>query len=253
MEKSGRPLIGAHATLTPDRRLWVFDQERRDRNGEDDHRAAAFPADPAALRRFRPATAGPGTRKFQLFMRFMNTMQREGVGIMAHTDAPTRGNISGLDQRPDMGTGHAIPIAVRRKVRISPFWRHFLEMFAAMMLGMMAGKPVFLAITGLSSTAQAGRLYPAQSVLSMGLSMTVPMVAWMLFRGHGWRNSAEMAAAMLVPAIPFIILCSLHVLTGGPANGAYMMLSTMAMIGLMVYRRGVYSTPMRWRWSRAAP
>ena len=75
----------------------------------------------------------------------------------------------------------------------------------------------------------------------------------MLFRGHGWRNSAEMAAAMLVPAIPFIILCSLHALTGGPANGAYMMLSTLAMIGLMVYRRDVYSTPMRWRWSRAAP
>jgi hypothetical protein len=182
----------------------------------------------------------------------MTSTQREEVGIMARTGTPTRSNTSGLDQPRDIGTGHTIPGTVRRKVRIPPFWQHFLEMFAAMWIGMAAGKPVFLAMTGLSSTRQASQLYPAQSVLSMGLSMTVPMVAWMLFRGHGWRNSAEMAAAMLVPAVPFIILCGLHVVAGGPANGAYMMLSTLAMIGLMVYRRDVYSMPMRWRWSRAA-
>lgn len=171
---------------------------------------------------------------------------------MARTYTPTRTNIPGLDQRQDLGTDHAIPITVRRKGRISPFWQHFLEMFAAMWIGMVAGDPVFLAITGLSSTSQATHLYPAQSVASMGLSMTVPMVAWMLIRGHGWRNSAEMTAAMLVPAIPFIILCSLHVLTGGAASCAYMMLSALAMIGLMAYRRNVYSMPMRWRSRRTA-
>jgi hypothetical protein len=129
-------------------------------------------------------------------------------------------------------------------VRISPFWLHFLEMFAAMMIGMMVGMRVFLAVVGLSSTSQAGRLYPWQSVLAIAVSMTVPMVAWMMFRGHGRRNSAEMAAAMLVPAIPFIILCALDVLAGGPANRIYMVLSTLAMLGLMFYRRAVYSMPM---------
>ena len=163
---------------------------------------------------------------------------------MARTYTPTRNNISGLEQRRDAGTRHAILATVRRKVRISSFWRHFLEIFAAMWIGMMAGKPVFLAITGVSSTAQAGRLYPWQSVLGMGLSMTVPMVAWMLFRGHGRRNSAEMGAAMLVPAVPFIILCALHVLGGSKAVGVYMVVSTLAMLGLMAYRRAVYSMPM---------
>jgi hypothetical protein len=163
---------------------------------------------------------------------------------MVRTHTPSRASIPGLDQQRGTGTHHAALSTVRRKVRISPFWLHFLEMFAAMMIGMAAGKPVFLAITGLSSTAQAGRLYPWQSVLSMALSMTVPMVAWMLLRGHGRRNSAEMAAAMLVPAIPFIILCSLDVLAGGTANGIYMVLSTLAMLGLMLYRRAVYSMPM---------
>ena len=172
---------------------------------------------------------------------------------MTRPHAPTKSNISRPDQQ-QASTAHPTSAAVWRKVRISPFWWHFLEMFTAMMIGMMVGKRVFLAITGLSSTAQAGRLYPWQSVLGMGLSMTVPMVAWMLFRGHGRRNSAEMAAAMLVPAIPFIILCSLHVLPGGTANGIYMVLSTLAMLGLMFYRRNVYSMPMpgllHWRLSR---
>jgi hypothetical protein len=163
---------------------------------------------------------------------------------MVRTHTPSRAGIPGLDQRREGGAHQAILTTVRHRVRISPFWRHFLEMFAAMMIGMAAGKPIFLAITGLSSASEAGRLYPAQSVLAMAVSMTVPMVAWMLFRGHGRRNSAEMAAAMLVPAIPFIILCSLDVLAGGTANGIYMVLSTLAMLALMLYRRAVYSMPM---------
>jgi hypothetical protein len=170
------------------------------------------------------------------------------MGIMARTGTPTRSIIPAPGQRQDTGTA----AAVRRGRRISHFWLHFLEMFAAMWVRMAAGAPVFLAITGLSSAGQASRLYPAQSVLWMALGMTVPMVAWMLLRGHGRRNSAEMAAAMLVPAIPFIILCSLHVLTGGTASCVYMMLSTLAMLALMAYRRDVYSMPMRWRWSRPA-
>ena len=214
-------------------------------------RAAGLPAAPAALRRPGPRAAqGMGGPAFQSFM---TTMHREEVGIMARTYTPTRTGISGLDQRQDTGTDHAIPITVRRKVRIPPFWQHFLEMFAAMWIGMVAGAPVFLAVTGLSSTRQASHLYPAQYVAWMGLSMTVPMVAWMLLRRHGWRNSTEMAGAMLVPAVPFIILCSLHVLTGGQASCAYMMLSTLAMLGLMAYRRSVYSMPMRRRSRRTAP
>jgi hypothetical protein len=168
---------------------------------------------------------------------------------MARIYTPTRNNISSLDQRQDIGTA----VAVRRRVRISHFWLHFLEMFAAMWIGMAAGDPVFLAVTGLSSTRQASHLYPAQSVSAMAVAMTLPMVAWMLLRGHGRRNSAEMAAAMLLPAIPFIILCSLHVLTGGTASCVYMMLSALAMLGLMAYRRDVYSMPMRWRRRKTAP
>ncbi len=53
-----------------------------------------------------------------------------------------------------------------------------------------------------------------------------------------------MAAAMLMPAIPFAILAGLHVVKGTTCC-AYMALSTLAMLGLMFYRRDEYSMPMR--------
>jgi hypothetical protein len=168
---------------------------------------------------------------------------------MVRTYTPTKNNISGLDQRRDVGTVRAMLATVRRKVRIPPFWLHFVEMFAAMWVGMVVGVPVYLAITGLSSYSQGLRLHPVPSVSAMAISMALPMAAWMLFRGHGWRNSAEMAAAMIVPAIPFVILAGLGVISG-TACRAYMPLSIVAMIGLMVYRRTAYSMPMPAPWRR---
>jgi hypothetical protein len=166
---------------------------------------------------------------------------------MARTHTSLRSNLSGPDQHT-MGTGHAADVTLGRKRRMPRFLLHLAEMLAAMGVGMAVGMRVYEAIAGLSSTGQAYRLYPAQSVTAMALSMTLPMAGWMLLRGHGRRNSAEMAAAMLVPAIPFVILCSLHVLMGGTSASIYMAVSTVAMIGLMVYRRDVYSMPMRGLW-----
>jgi hypothetical protein len=167
---------------------------------------------------------------------------------MVRTQTPIGNDNSGVDQRRDIGTGQEILVTIKRKVRIPPFWLHLVEMVAAMGVGMAAGMRVYVAVAGLSSTDQAYRLYPAQSVSAMAISMTLPMIGWMLLRGHGRRNSAEMAAAMLLPAIPFVILCSLHVLMGGTSAGVYMVLSTLAMISLMVYRRDAYSMPMRGLW-----
>jgi hypothetical protein len=168
---------------------------------------------------------------------------------MVHSHAPTRRNISHPGQRQQVSTAHPASPAVKRKVRIPPFWLHFVEMFAAMWVGMAAGVGVFLAITGLSSYSQGLRLHPVPSVSVMAISMALPMAGWMLFRGHGWRNSAEMAAAMVVPAIPFVCLAGLHVISG-TACRAYMPLSIVAMIGLMVYRRAAYSMPMPAPWRR---
>jgi hypothetical protein len=163
---------------------------------------------------------------------------------MVRIHTPTRNNVSGLDQQRDTST----PAATGRRARLLHFGLHFVEMFAVMGIGMAVGMPIYRAVAGISS-AEPYRLYPMPSVSAMALTMALPMVGWMLVRGHGWRNSAEMAAAMIVPAIPFVILAGLGVISG-TACRAYMPLSIVAMIGLMVYRWDVYSMPMPAPWRR---
>src|SRR5215216_6749088 len=88
------------------------------------------------------------------------------------------------------------------------FIRHYIEMLVAMFLGMVVlGTPAFLALgaAGVSS-AELQSDAPALMLLAMGITMTVPMVAWMRYRGHGWQASNEMAAAMLIPTAGVIAL-----------------------------------------------
>jgi hypothetical protein len=88
------------------------------------------------------------------------------------------------------------------------FVRHYVEMLAAMFLGMaVLGMPALIALgtVGVSS-AELRADAPALMLLGMALTMTVPMVAWMRYRGDGWRASNEMAASMLVPTAGVIAL-----------------------------------------------
>jgi hypothetical protein len=81
------------------------------------------------------------------------------------------------------------------------FVRHYIEMVVAMFLGMLVlGEPAMLALAAAGvSSAELTADAPALMLLGMGVTMTVPMVAWMRYRGHGWGPSNEMAASMLVP------------------------------------------------------
>jgi hypothetical protein len=81
------------------------------------------------------------------------------------------------------------------------FARHYVEMVLAMFLGMaVVGLPAAAALGALGiSTAELRNEAPALLLLRMGLVMTIPMVAWMRYRGHGWPASADMAASMLLP------------------------------------------------------
>jgi len=77
----------------------------------------------------------------------------------------------------------------------------------------------------------------------MAVGMTVPMVAWMLYRGMGVKNSYEMALAMILPVMPFLCLVWLNV-TESAQCGAYCASTVLAMLFLMRYRRSEYSMEM---------
>jgi cytochrome bd-type quinol oxidase subunit 2 len=132
--------------------------------------------------------------------------------------------------------------ARRESVRLSPFWRHFFEMFAAMVVGMIVTGAIFLSVVGAKTWEEVTTGYPNQALLAMAVGMTVPMVAWMIYRGMGTRHSLEMAAAMVLPVVPFLCLVWFNV-TSSAQCGAYCAATIVAMLGLMFYRREHYSAP----------
>jgi flagellar biosynthetic protein FliP len=88
------------------------------------------------------------------------------------------------------------------------FIRHYVEMVAAMFIGMgvlFAPALVALGAAGVSS-AELRSDAPALLLLGMGVTMTAPMIAWMRYRRHGWAASNEMAASMLIPTVGVIAL-----------------------------------------------
>jgi hypothetical protein len=88
------------------------------------------------------------------------------------------------------------------------FLRHYVEMVIAMFLGMAGlGLPAGWGLNALgSSWSDLHTEAPALMLLGMAFTMTVPMVAWMRYRGHGWQPSTEMSAAMFLPTFTVIAL-----------------------------------------------
>jgi hypothetical protein len=108
------------------------------------------------------------------------------------------------------------------------FFRHYLEMVAAMIVGMVVvGGAVrgVLALAGLEFPAQ----YPELTALEMAFDMSVGMVAWMRYRGHGWAPTLEMAGVMFAPAVALFPLLWAGVIAGD----SLILLEHVAMLPLM--------------------
>ncbi len=118
-------------------------------------------------------------------------------------------------------------------IRVIRFLMHLVEM----MLAMGAGMVVFHVLFRKASSGSDATLHQ----LGMALFMLVPMFGWMLIRGHGWRHSAEMAAAMLGPMAAIIAVC--WIIAGSyPPWLTYLHYPAMClgMLGAMLYRRDHY-------------
>lgn len=132
----------------------------------------------------------------------------------------------------------ARPVITRR------FAMHYVEMVVAMLLGMVVlGIPAEWALGAVGSGWE--RLTddaPAAMLALMAFTMTVPMCAWMVFRGHGARPTAEMAAAMIVPTIGVIALLDVGAVT---ETGTLLVVEHVAMLAgmflAMAARPGEYA------------
>ncbi|WP_367322480.1 hypothetical protein [Streptomyces sp. HUAS ZL42] len=132
------------------------------------------------------------------------------------------------------------------------FGRHYLEMVAAMLVGMAVLGPVWrltFSLLGLSDL----RNYSELVAIAMATNMTIGMSVWMRHRGHGWASIGEMAVAMY---LPFVVLFGPY--WAGLMSGATMLflghiLMLPCMFVIMLRRRDEYAQNHRRHGRHRAP
>ncbi len=121
---------------------------------------------------------------------------------------------------------------------VGRFLLHFVEMFAAMMIGMMPYHAIFKSPVGNAVLWEAG----------MELSMIPGMVVLMLLMRHGWRHTVEMSVAMLIGPALFLTAAQLGLQNQFPGLSARTLVSlsdttmTLGMLADMLYRREMYTS-----------
>ena len=138
-----------------------------------------------------------------------------------------------------MSSTSLAPITLRRAATDRGLLRHYAEMVVVMLLGMaVLAMPLAAAIDAIASGASDK---PTPMLALMGVSMTVPMVAWMrLKHRHSWRASNEMAASMLVPTLAAIAIEAANLLSLDTVMVAEHVVMLAAMYGVMVLRPAEY-------------
>jgi len=111
--------------------------------------------------------------------------------------------------------------------------RRFVLHYVEMVLAMYAGMLIYMPFEGL--------LPGSLQQIGMALFMSWPMVVWMRIRGHAWRHSLEMAAAMLIPWTLLSILAAVIPPLATVADWSMYL----GMLGFMLIRRDHHHAGMR--------
>jgi hypothetical protein len=124
------------------------------------------------------------------------------------------------------------------RASIRRFARHYAEMVAAMFLGMVLIPPLRLALAPVGVDIQDD---PTLRLVAMAVTMTLGMLAWMRYRGHGWGPSADMTAAMVIPTLVVLALLWADLASVDPLIILEHVLMLPSMLVAMLLRREEYT------------
>ncbi len=131
-------------------------------------------------------------------------------------------------------------VPAHRATSKAAFARHYGEMVLVMFAGMFdLGGLTELGLTIASSSLDdlSGGLH----ISLMGLWMTLPMVAWMAYRGHTSAQNSEMAASMIIPTILAAALSWSAAIDTGTGMAIQHAVMLPAMLGVMLWRYDEYA------------
>jgi hypothetical protein len=124
---------------------------------------------------------------------------------------------------------------------VGRFAAHYLEMCAVMCVGgiglsvLFFGGAAVLGYTNLSDRA------PVLSALVVAVSLSVPMAAWMRWRGMPWRPTVEMAGAPMLVGLTLIVGYWLDLVASSSLIEVQTSLACPVMLAVMLARFRLYS------------
>ena len=124
----------------------------------------------------------------------------------------------------------------------NPIWtfvRHYLEMIVAMLLGMELYPLWVMATSGAPADSWVHR--PDAAGLVMATAMSIPMVAWMMYRRHRALLTVEMVAAMFAGFLVLLPPFWVGALSAATFMIAGHILMPLFMLLAMLARRGEYT------------
>jgi ABC-type multidrug transport system permease subunit len=160
------------------------------------------------------------------------------VGPTAEADPIAESvHVSSEDDPPRPIDSRRLPLLSRKPNSDSPrarstrrFLLHYLEMVAAMFLGMIVlGIPAGWLFSAFGTSWS--ELSTSWMLFAMAITMSVPMAGWMRYRGHEWQPTLEMVAAMLLPTVALMALGWAQIVSG---MGAAMAIEHVAMLAAML-------------------
>lgn len=110
------------------------------------------------------------------------------------------------------------------------FLWHYVQMIIAMVVGMVVLGLARGGLLDLFGAELSSESQPEVAALLMAFDMSVGMVVWMRYRGHGWAGTLEMVGAMFAP----VVLLAPFTLAGLISGHALMMAMHIAMLPLML-------------------
>lgn len=133
------------------------------------------------------------------------------------------------------------PAAVGKPV--ARFLLHFVEMCMVMCVsGIILSVLFFQAAAALGYT-NLPRTAPELSVFVIAVNLSVPMAAWMRYRGMEWRPTLEMAVPTMATGLLLIAAYWLEIVAAGSLIEIQTSLACPVMLAVMLLRFPLYSAP----------
>lgn len=134
----------------------------------------------------------------------------------------------------------AFKTSTRGLASIGRFAAHVLEMCMAMCLGAVTLNVMIWGGAALLGYTDLTQQFPELSALIIALTLSMPMAAWMRFRGHDWHHTIEMSGATALVGVLLIGGFWLGVISQHGLIEWQIRLACPVMVAVMLLRAGFY-------------